>query len=246
MVKCAWVATMAVSVAMLLVAESAPASEAGGKKPPKKPSMRLRGEWAIMASHLKLDDEQKAKIIGALTATKEANAEKRKELAAKSKELMAQAKAARKAGQKDKYAELRKQARDLAAEMRALSKNEMAAVMAILSDEQKAEYRAYSVDRYVRARLGRKEVKLTDEQTTKIGEIAKAALAALEGEPDGDAMKTLRATVLEKATKEVLTDEQRAAYEKRGGRGKKERKRPPKRDEGAGEEAKGVRGSQGL
>ena len=104
--KCKWL--LCVLMALTLTAGSALAQDADKpkrKKPArekkvrvKKPKSALRGEYAIMASELKLTDEQKAKLIEVVKAQGAARKAKAAEAAPIKKELAE----ARKAKNKDK------------------------------------------------------------------------------------------------------------------------------------------------
>ena len=165
----------------------------------KKPKSALHGEYAIMASELKLTDEQKTKFIETVKAQSEA----RKALAEKAAPIKKEMAEARKAKDKEKCKELAAKLKELHGD----SKADKAAIMAILSDEQKAAWAGFEVYRNALRKFGR--AKLTDDQKKAIRDICTKGDVKLTGDKKADsaALKGL----IEKISADVLTDEQRKA-----------------------------------
>jgi len=183
----------------------------------KKPKSGLRGEYAIMASELKLTDDQKAK----LTEIIKAQAEARKANAPKAAELRKQIAEAKKAGDKPKVKELMAKAKELRGDPKANREK----VMAILTDEQKAQWASFSVYRNVCRKFGR--AKLTDDQKKAIRALCADAKLTGDRKADSAAMKSLT----KKITADILTAEQRESMtKKKPPRDKKDKKDKPPRN----------------
>jgi len=221
---CKWL--LCVAMALTLTAGSALAvneAKPKRKKPararktrPRKPKNLLRGEYGIMASEVKLTDEQKAKFIEIIKAQSEA----KKALAEKAAPIKKELAEARKAKDKDKC-------KELAAKLKALkgdSKADKAAIMALLTDEQKVAWARFSLFRNACRKFGR--AKLTEDQKQAIRDICAKSDVKVTGDRKADnaAMKAL----MEKISSGVLTDVQREAMTKP--RAKREKKPRPDRD----------------
>ena len=204
--KCKWL--LCVVMALTLTAGSALAAEDGAKpkknRPArarkarnKKPKSGLRGEYGIMASELKLTDEQKAKLIEVVKAQAAARKERAAEAAPIRKELAE----ARKAKNKDKVKELAAKLKGLRVDRKA----EQATIMDILTDEQKAAWAGFTVYRNACRKFGR--AKLTDDQKNAIRDLCSKEKLTGDRKADNAALKALTA----KISSDVLTDEQRKA-----------------------------------
>ncbi|MBT3202185.1 MAG: hypothetical protein HN350_19960 [Phycisphaerales bacterium] len=175
------------------------AKPAGKKARVKKPKSPFRGEYAIMASQLKMTDAQKAQlteIVKAQSAAKKAYAEA-------AKPIQTELAAAKKAGDKTK-------AKELGAKLKALRgdpKATTAKVMAILTPEQKAEWAKFGLYRRVCSKFGR--AKLTDEQKTTVRDMCTKSDIKTTGDRKADAAALKSLT--DKIAAEVLTDAQREA-----------------------------------
>ena len=186
------------------------------KARPKKPRNLLRGEYGIMASEVKLTDEQKTKLIEVIKTQNEA----KKALAEKAAPIKKELAEARKAKDKDKI-------KELSAKLKALrgdSKANKAAIMAILSDAQKADWDSFTIYRNVCRKFGR--AKLTDDQKQAIRGMCNKADIKTTGDKKADnaVLKGLTA----KISADVLTDAQREAMTKP--RPKREKKPKPDRE----------------
>jgi len=187
------------------------------KARPKKPKNLLRGEYGIMASELKLTDKQKAKFVEIIKVQSEA----KKALAEKAAPIKKELAEAKKAKDKDKCKELR-------AKLKALkydSKANKAALMAILTDAQKADWDSFTIYRNACRKFGR--TKLTADQKKAIRNMCNKADIKTTGDKKADnaVLKTLTA----KISADVLTDAQRAAMAPKP-RVKKEKKDKPVRE----------------
>ena len=224
--KCKWL--LCVLMALTLTAGSALAQD--GAKPkkkknpgrvrkarPKKAKNQLRGEYGIMASELKFTDEQKTKFIEIIKAQSEA----RKALAEKSAPIRKELAEAKKAKDKDKCKELAAKLKEL----RGDSKADKAAIMALLSDAQKADWDSFTIYRNVSRKFGK--AKLTEDQKKAIRDMCNKADVKTTGDKKADAaaLKGLMA----KISADVLTDEQRQAMAPKP-REKREKKDKPARD----------------
>ena len=224
--KCKWL--LCVLLAITLTTASAQAAKDAAKpkkkKPdrvkkvhPKKANSVLRGEYGLMASELKLTDDQKTKFIETIKAQSEAKKAMAKETAPIKKEMAE----ARKAKDKEKCKELAAKLKELQGD----SKADKAAIMAILSDEQKAAWAAFDVYRSACRKFAR--AKLTDDQQQAARDICTKSDVKLTGDKktDAAALKVLAG----KISADVLTDEQRKAMAPKP-KVKKEKKDKPIRE----------------
>jgi len=202
------------------------AKPAGAKKARvKKPKSPFRGEYAIMASLLKMTDAQKAQlteILKAQGASKKASAEA-------AKPIKIQLAAAKKAGDKAKVKELNAKLKALRGDPKASK----AKVIAILTPEQKAEWAKFGLYRRVCSKFGR--AKLTDDQKTTVRDMCAKSDVKTTGDKKADAaaMKGLTdkiaADVLTDAQREAIKPKPRVKKEKPAGN-KKPRGKKPKKD----------------
>lgn len=185
------------------------------KKPRvKKPKSPFRGEYAIMASELKLTEEQKTKMAGILKA----QAENKKAMAEASKPLRTAMMEAKKAKNKEKAKELAAKLKELRGDPKA----DKAKIMAILTPEQKTSWSQFNVYRSACRRFGR--AKLTDDQKQAIKNMCAKSDVKITGDRKADAaaLKTLS----DKIASDVLTDAQRESIKPKA-RVKKEKKEKP-------------------
>ena len=163
------------------------------KKPaPRKVKPRLAGAHAQMAKVCGLSEEQTEKLIAANKARHEAMKEFNE-------------------ANGEKMKALRKELNELYAKRRKIDADGQTAVMAVLTDEQKATWRQYMVMRTVKAKFGR--AKLTEDQLEKIkAEYVKAAVGVdMSKERD---RRNLTFKLVRYVQKEVLTDAQRLELSK--------------------------------
>jgi len=198
----------------VLVASCVEAGERGGRRGRgREPE---QSQFDLMVSECKLTDEQqtalkvKAKAKDdALAAWNTANAEK-----------VEAAEAAAKAARSGTDASAKKQAgaavRALATERAAATAAADAAMLTVLTAEQKAKWQAFQLYQTVMKRF--RKVELTDEQTAKVKAACAVAwkeLGAVEGDADDKAARKVKSAVdgkLRWAIENViLTPEQRAA-----------------------------------
>jgi len=179
------------------------AAKEGGKKG-EKPKSGLPGDLAIMVKELNLTADQKAKLqeIAASYAAKlKENSDKRKPLLDAQKE-------ARKAEDKEKLTSLGKELKELNTDRRKIEAERTAAVMGVLTPEQKGQWQLFQLCREVMGRY--KAAELTEEQKTKIKELCKPAANELSGLGRKDPK---RRSILEdlhkKIASEILTEQQK-------------------------------------
>ena len=187
--KCKWL--LCVLMALTLTAGSALAQDADKPKKnkparakktrPQKAKNVLRGEYGIMASELKLTDEQKAKFVETIQSQREAGKPKDE---AKCKELEAKLKALRSDPKADK-----------------------AALMAILTDAQKDEWNSFKIYKNVCGKFGK--AKLTQDQKQTIRDMCNKVDIKTTGDKKANAavLKGLSDNI----SANVLTDAQRQA-----------------------------------
>jgi len=210
---------LGLAVVVLAASPILAAEKAARAKKAKGGSDALRGEYAIMASQCELTDAQKADLkakvkdrVEAQKAWMEANGEK-----------------------SNAFHEAYKKARDdlkaLEESRRKIETDTMAAILATLTPEQKAKWDGFRVYRTLMGRYKRTD--LTEEQRTKIKDLAAAAagdLAGLRSENKDarnkarEADKKLRQTI----EADVLTAAQREALQKKPERKPRPEKKPAK------------------
>ena len=221
---------------LLLACPAVAAKKEGAKKPDKagkkdKPKKgdkgKLRGHYAIMASVLELNDDQKAKLTEAIAARDAALAEwDEGEDGKKLAELLAKAKEA----DKDAAKEIRKEAAALRkerAELAGSQKATQAMIAEILTDEQKTKWEGHQL--YTQMMRQFKKVGPTEEQEGQIRALCAAKAAdAIAAAGDAKGLKKLRGDLAAAIIADILTDEQRAKAtakkEKPAGKGKKDKK----------------------
>ena len=202
------------SALAVLIAATVEAGERGGRRGRgREPE---QSQFDLMVSECKLTDEQQTALKGkakarddALAAWNTANAEK-----------VEAAEAAAKAARSGTDASAKKQAgaavRALATERAAATAAADAAMLTVLTAEQKAKWQAFQLYQTVMKRF--RKVELTDAQTAKVKAACGAAckeLGAVEGDADDKAARKVKSAVdgkLRWAIENViLTPEQRAA-----------------------------------
>ena len=242
---CGWL--LCVFAVMLLAAPAAVAEDdfGEGKKPKARKKRKARGEgrrgqrgrrekanvYAKMAEVLKLEGEAKTKFDEQVAANKKAVKEWKQGDGAKLGELRKSFAEARKAKDKEKIKQLSGEMRTLMLAQRKLEAELLTKLLALLTDEQKAAWAAYQLEKQVAGRFRR--CKLTEEQLAQVktmcAAVAKEIGEAKDGKAKGAAMRKLQTEITEK----VLTDEQRETLKKKGGRkprgeGQGKAKRPKK------------------
>jgi len=132
------------------------------KERPKPKQPLLRGEYGIMVSVCKLDEEGQKKIAEILTqrdaATKEFNPKRKA-----AREKLAEA---RKSGDKDAVKTAQAEAHQLEAEYQKAWKKWQADILGVLTPEQNAKWQEFTFLRDIKGRLP--GVKLTDDQLDKV------------------------------------------------------------------------------
>lgn len=223
----AWV--VCAIAAVLLFAMPAFARQQGGaerEKPKPKPPA-LRGEYAMMAEVLKLDDEAKKKVEDQLAANDKALQEWEQGDGAKLKDLEKALAEAKQAKDEEKVKNLTAEAKPLQEAREKLRAENKEKVLALLTDEQRAVWAGFILRRSLMVKYSK--LQLTDEQVAQIQKLCEEAAKTIPPAND-EAKRKERVEALNKLnaeiTEKVLTDAQReelkkAAEHKPGGEGKK-------------------------
>lgn len=207
-----------------------PKAKRADKAKKAKPSA-LRGEYGIMASVLKFDDAQKAKLTEALEANKTAEREWAASADGQKMQELSKAYAeARKGDDKEKVKSLSAQLKTLKESRAKLAADGKERVMAVLNDEQKTAWAAFGLQRTAMRRY--KRLNLTEDQLKQVTELC---AESVKSRPAGADRKDLAAAdkkLMNDIAEKVLTDAQR-----------KELKKPvekPRKDKKGEKPAKGV------
>jgi Spy/CpxP family protein refolding chaperone len=217
-----WLLCVLMALTFVAGPVSAKAPDGAKKKKParakkarvKKSKSVIRGEYAIMASELKMTDDQKTKMIEIIKAQNESQ----KASAEASKALRTELTAAKKDGNKDKVKELSGKLKAL----RPDSKANKAKIMALLTPEQSATWGKFTLYRNACRKFGR--AKLTDDQKAAARDLCYKSDIKVTGDRKADAAAVK--TLTEKISADVLTDAQREAIKPKP-RVKKEKKPKP-------------------
>jgi Spy/CpxP family protein refolding chaperone len=172
----------------------------------------LKGEYAIMASVLKMDDAQKAKLVEACEAGRLAVQQwEQSEDGKKLEKLTAELAEARKGDDKAKTGQLQKEVAELRKKAPKPSPETKQKVAALLTDEQKLTWAAFTSERLVLRKLTK--IELTDDQTKQLKGIC---LEAVKAVPAGDEKARAEANkkIFRDVEEKVLTDAQREAVKK--------------------------------
>jgi len=231
LLACSVLVTPSVAVAQDDAPKKARKKARDRKKPPKK--KRLPGEYGIMASVLKIQEPQLTKFNAAVQAYGETmKAWQAGPDGAKLAELQKAAQEAKKAKDKDKAKELSQQMKPLMAQRAKVQAEERAAIMAVLTPEQKAQWAGFTIYRTAMRRY--KRLKLSEEQTKQVRDLCDAAAKTMPPSSDrkayGQARKKLDAEIVEK----VLTPEQRDELKKKPERKPREKGAKPERGKAKG------------
>jgi hypothetical protein len=192
-------------VALALAGGSGLAQDAPKKaKKPAEPKSILSGTYATMEKTLGLSKEQAEKIAAVLKSEKDKMVEFAKTSDAKSKEIAEKTKPLN-----DQLAELRKQESSLAADRAKIAAASRGEIDAVLSDQQRQNWKVYTMAQMVVGRGGR----LSDEQMAKaqtvVAEEIKKAEAAGKKLDDRQVQEEMSKTVMAA----VMTDADRKAAE---------------------------------
>jgi len=202
------------------------------ERPGKK---KLRGEYSIMASVLKMDEAQTAKLAETVRKYQEAmKAWGSSPNGQKYKELSAAAKQARKDKDKEKMKSISEEMKSLRKEREELATAQKAEVLAILTDQQKAEWAGFSL---YRSTVGRyKRLQLTEDQNKQIREICQATAKTLPDRSDRKAYYAARKELSQNIEEKVLTDAQREELKKNA---PAKKAREPRAKKASGKRARG-------
>ncbi len=221
---------LGLAVVVLATSPILAAQKAGKGKRSKGGSDAMRGEYAIMASQCELSDQQKTDLGAKVKARKEAQAAWQQANGEKQKALREAQKKAKEAGDKDAMKKARDDLKALDAGRRKIDADTMAAILAVLTPEQKVKWQAFQMYRTLMRRY--KRLNPTEAQTAKIREAAAAAAKDLGVAGDdkesrkkrAEADKNLRKTIEET----ILTPEQREALQKKPEKKPRPEKKPAK------------------
>ncbi len=204
-------------------AKAKPKKANRAKKTRKAKPSALRGEYGIMAGVLKFDDAQKAKLIEAIKINKTAERQWNESADGQKMQELSKAYAeARKGDDKEKTKSLAGQLKALKESRAKLQKDGKARVMAVLSDEQKTDWAAFSLQR--RAMRRYKKLKLTEDQLKQVKTLCAEAVT---NRPAGTERKALVAAdkkLMSDIAEKVLTDTQRQELKKPVEKLKKDKK----------------------
>jgi len=174
---------------------------------PKKDKPRMRGAHAQMVKVCDLDEAQQQKIADLMAARNKALTEFHQANKDKIKELQDAAKKARQSKDREAAKKAYADMNALNAQRNEIMKKSQAAVLGVLTPEQRAKWDEYNVLNAVRGRF--RGVKLTDQQMAKIkAEYVKAAAGA-DMTDDKARYKVIRDLSV-KIDNEILTDDQKA------------------------------------
>ena len=239
------------ALAALLLAAPVALAEEAGEQPAKKKrakkkrgpreKARLRGEYGMMVSVLKLDEETKAKFEAAVKAGQQALQDWQKGDGAKWKELNTAMREARKNKDKEKMTALGAQLKELNAARAKIMGDNTAKLMELLNDEQKAVWAGFVLRRSLMGRLRR--LKLTEDQVAQLQKLCEEKAKTIPAAADRKNAKARREglnKLYAEVGEKILNEEQRTKLaelmKKRGGRGRKpgqgEGRKKPKREGG--------------
>lgn len=191
-----------------------PKKEAKAEKPDKANTSGLKGEYGIMASVLGLDEAQKAKLTEALGANNAALRQwKEGENGKKMEELAKAAAEAKKAGDKEKGKKIQEDMKALKESRVKLEEANKQRILAVLSDQQKARYAAFNLERQVLRRFG-KRIELTEEQKKQMENLCAEAVKTRPAGEDPKAATMADKKLMNEIEQKVLTDAQREALKK--------------------------------
>lgn len=182
----------------------------------EKSASGLKGEYAIMASELKLSAGQQAEIAAKLAAREEASAAWRKDNVAKLEATQETLKKAKESGDKEAAKKAADEVKTLNEGREKIAADAAAAIRAILTPEQQQAWDGFSLYRQVLARY--RKADLTEDQHKKIRDLSNAAgkeIAA--GKAKGEVREGLQKDVeglLTPAQKEAVKPAEKAGGEK--------------------------------
>jgi Spy/CpxP family protein refolding chaperone len=171
----------------------------------EKSAPALKGEYAIMASELKLTAEQQTEVAAKLAAREESIAAWRKDNMQKLETAQEALKKARESGDKEAAKKLGEEIKAINESRDKIMTDTAAAIRAILTPEQQQAWEGFSLYRQAMARYRKAE--LTDDQHKKVRELCDAAAKELAA---GKAKEEVRAK-LDKDIEALLTPAQKAA-----------------------------------
>jgi len=180
----------------------------------EKSASGLKGEYAIMASELKLTAEQQAALTAKLAAREEAFAAWRKDNVAKLEAAQEALKKARESGDKEAAKKAADELKTLSEGREKIATDVAAAIRAIFTPEQRQAWEGFSLYRQMLARY--RKADLTEDQHKKVRELCDAAGKEIAA---GKAKDEVRPK-LEKDAEGLLTAAQKEAVkpaEKAGG-----------------------------
>jgi len=210
-------------------------------KKTKKEKSALRGEYSIMASVLEMDDTQKARLIEAINANREAFMQWKQGPEAKKLMTLAKAKAeARKAKDKEKLKQIAQEMAELKKSGAKLEEESMQRIMDVLTDQQKTRWEAFRMQRQILRRFARAE--LTEDQKKQVESICVEAVKTPIA--DAKARKALYQKLLGETEQKVLTDTQREAMKKKPARREKKAPREGGKKDKAGEKPDNAKASE--
>ncbi len=203
--------------------------EGGEKKGKKKKGEEKGGDKGLGAElkELQLKEGQKDKITAIVNQTNDA----KKELAQKIKELGAKAKAAK--DNKEESKKIKQEMGELKKQIPQLEKDQNKKILEVLDEKQKSKYKGLQAYKVLLAQL--KKAKLTEEQNVKVKDICLSSGDAI----DMDNLKNSVQSLMKKVIADVLDEEQKKLFEKKGKGGKEGGEKKEKGNKGKGKKKKG-------
>jgi len=201
-------------------ARAAAKEEAEGKE---KPASALKGEYAIMASELKLSDQQQVDVAAKVAARDEARAAWRKDNSAKFEAAQEALRKAKESGDKDAAKKAGDEIKAMNEAREKILADAADAIRAVLTPEQRQAWDGFSLYRQVMARY--RKADLTEDQRKKARELCNEAGKEMDaGKTKGEILENLEKDIdalLTPAQKEAMKPAEKAGGEKAGTEKKK-------------------------
>ena len=241
-----WMSAL-ISLALLCAPALADPGAEGGKKARKartkkeKPARKKKpsGEYGMMVSVLKMDEAQAEKLNQAVQKYQEAmKAWEAGASGQKYKELNDAAKKAREDKDKEKMKSIAQDMKSVRKERDDLEAAEKAKIMEVLTEEQKAEWKGFTL---YRSTVGRyKRLNLTEDQDRQLRDLCKASAKDMPPSSDRKAYGAARKKLAQDIEEKILTDAQREELKKQPEKKAREPKeRKPREKKAKGGKKKG-------
>lgn len=209
------------------------AKKARAKKERPAKKQALRGEYGMMASVLKMDEAQAAKLNEAVQKYQEAvKAWDASASGQKYKELNAAAKKAREDKDKEKSKSIAQDMKSVRKERDELEAAEKAKIMDVLTPEQRTQWAGFTL---YRGTIGRyKKLNLTEEQDAKIRAICTDAAKDMPDKSDRKAAGAARKRLAEDVEKVLTADQLEELKKKPEKKAREPKEKKPRAKKGKG------------